>query len=138
MATRTFTAVAENLAIICEFISREAKSAGLDEHEIYAVQLAVDEACSNIIEHAYTDNDLGEIQLDCTPIENGLKIVLNDQGAPFNPDTIPEPVVGVPLEEYGPRGAGLFLMRKMMDEVKFDFKSDVGTVLTMIKRKKKP
>jgi len=136
MVKRVFPSRYESLAEIGEFVTEQAEAAGLDEKGAYAVQLAVDEACSNIIEHAYGEGKVGQIKCTCTLIDGGLKIVLQDNGEPFAPDEVPEPSPGVPLEEYGPRGAGLFLMRKMMDEVKFDFRLGKGTTLTMVKRVK--
>ena len=62
-STAAFQASYKNLAEINLFVTRAAEAAGLTEGAIYAVQRAVDEACSNIIEHAYQGNEGGEI--DC-------------------------------------------------------------------------
>ncbi len=120
---------------ISNFVVAEAEAAGFNEKEIYAVELALDEAVANIVEHAYGAEDVGEIVCTCEVSGGVLRIELEDKGKPFDPAAVPEPKVGAPLEELGPGGAGLFLMRKMMDEVKFDFGPQKGTRLTMIKRK---
>jgi serine/threonine-protein kinase RsbW len=125
----------QSLAKISEFVLRVARSAGLNEREAYAVQLAVDEACANIIDHAYGGEGEGEIACTCEVIEDGLRVVLVDQGEPFEPDHVPTQDYHVPLEELKPRGAGLYLMRQMMDEVDFEFDDKAGNVLTMIKRR---
>jgi len=108
----------------------------LDEKEIYAVQLAVDEAASNIIEHAYGGENRGDIECTCTVSKNEIEVVLKDQGESFVPEEIPDLAIGAPLEDFGPRGAGLVLMNKLMDEVRFEF-LEGGNVLTMVKRKKR-
>jgi serine/threonine-protein kinase RsbW len=133
--SHTFTSNLESLEAICDFVTNQAQSAGLDEAGIYAVQLAVDEAATNIIEHAYQSNNQGMIQCSCEILSDGLKIILHDEGLPFDPDSVPEPVVNVPLEELKPRGLGVFLIRKLMDEVKFDFTQKTGNTLIMIKRR---
>jgi serine/threonine-protein kinase RsbW len=109
---------------------------GFQDFDLYAVELAVDEACSNIIEHSYGGENKGDIELTCDSNERSLVIILRDRGTPFDPSIIPEPNFGLNIDQLKPGGAGLFLMRKMMDEVYFDFSQGSGNVLTMIKNKK--
>jgi serine/threonine-protein kinase RsbW len=135
MPTEIFPSRLDSLEKISEFVAKAARTAGLGEAAVYAVQLAVDEAATNIIEHAYGRDREGDIHCDCEPFENGLKVILTDYGKPFNPEAIPDPETNVPLEDLKPRGLGLFLMRKMMDEIHFDFTEDRGNILTMIKHK---
>ena len=135
MPTRKFPGRYESLAALSDYVSKQAMAAGLDEKEVYAVQLAVDEAATNIIDHAYGGEDRGEIECTCTIRGTELTVTLKDQGDSFIPEEIPDLPVGVPLEKVSPGGAGLFLMKKLMDEVHFEFQED-GNVLTMTKRKK--
>lgn len=135
MPTRKFPSRYESLAALSDYVSKQAMAAGLDEKEVYAVQLAVDEAATNIIDHAYGGEDRGEIECTCTIRGTELKVTLKDQGEPFVPEEVPDLPVGAPLDEISPGGAGLFLMKKLMDEVHFEFQEG-GNVLTMIKRKK--
>lgn len=135
MVTQVFPGEFSSLAPIAQFVEKQAEAAGLKDEAVYAVQLAVDEACSNIIEHGYGGEGLGDISCTCTVLPQGLEIVLIDQGKKFDPDALPEPKVGAPLEELGSRGAGVFLMRKLMDRVDFQFDERAGTKLTLFKRK---
>ena len=130
----TFPGRFESLAEISAFVKRAAREAGLDDQAIYAVELAVDEACSNIIEHAYGAEDAGDIRCDCSVTDSGLKIILRDKGEPFDPDAVPEVDTSLPLDQRQPGGAGVFLMRKVMDEVIFEFKKGEN-VLTLVKNK---
>jgi serine/threonine-protein kinase RsbW len=134
MPKRTFPARHDSLAPLGEFVSKLAIEAGLDDNEAYAAQLAVDEAAANIIEHAYGGEGRGDIECDCRVGEDEIEITLKDHGKAFLPEEIPELPLGVPLEDYGPGGAGLTLMRRLMDEVQFDFREGEN-VLTMVKRK---
>lgn len=137
MRTLSISGRLENLAKIREFVVEAAKSAGFDELDVYAVELAVDEACANIIEHAYGGEGIGDIHCTCLVTEDGLTILLKDHGKPFDPESVPEPNLHAPIEELQPGGAGLFLMRKMMDEVEFRFDPVKGNVLKLVKRKHK-
>jgi serine/threonine-protein kinase RsbW len=134
MQTQKFPGRLEKLADISLFVVQVAEEAGLDESAVYAVQLAVDEAATNIIEHAYQGEDRGEICCSIEVIQDGLKITLQDWGAPFNPQEIPEPTIGAPLENVQSSGLGLFFIRKLMDEVQFDFSAEKGNTVTMVKR----
>ncbi len=136
METVTFPGKFESLEAISLYVTRAARSAGLDDSAVYQVQLAVDEACSNIIDHAYRGSGQGEIELAITDSNQALTITLRDHGQPFDPRLAAEPDLSQPIEKLEPRGVGLYLMRKMMDEVRFEFSPVNGNVLTMVKRKR--
>jgi serine/threonine-protein kinase RsbW len=136
MSSRKFSSRLENLKEIGDFIVDCARSVGFDDSDIYAIQLAVDEAATNIIEHAYRDMELGEIDIRCEAIKDGVKIVLRDHGRAFDPKSLPEPTLNVPIEELKPRGLGVFLIHQMMDKVEYKFNTKNGNSLTMIKHKK--
>jgi serine/threonine-protein kinase RsbW len=137
--TLTFPGRFEGLAAISEFVTRAALNAGLDARAIYAVQLAVDEACSNIIEHAYGGEGRGNIECTCRVDDVGLTIILRDRGRPFDPDLVSEPNKCPELddEDCTGGGLGLYFMRQLMDEVDFTFTPDSGNLLTMVKRRKR-
>lgn len=135
MASKVFTGKFSSLEKISDFIEKQAKISGLDENATYAVRLAVDEACSNIIEHAYGGEGLGKIECTCNVLDDGLEVILRDRGKSFDPDSIQEIKVGVPLDKLGNRGAGIFLINKLMDEVHFEFSKQEGTTLILKKKK---
>ncbi len=136
--TLTFPGRFDSLAAISEFVVRAAEAAGFDAHAIYAVQMAVDEACSNIIEHAYGGEGHGTIECTCRIKDDELTVTLRDHGRPFDPTSVPEPDLHASLEERSGGGLGLYFMRQLMDEVHFEFTPDPGNVLTMVKRKEAP
>lgn len=135
MATERFPGRFESLAGIRKFVSEAAEEAGFDDKEIYAVELAVDEACANIIEHAYGGEGKGEIICICNDLNNGLEIILKDEGERFDPSGVSPPDFSIEIENLKPRGAGLFLIRNMMDDVDFKFSEDSGNELRMVKRR---
>jgi len=133
MPTKRFTCSLRNLEEICDYITHCANEAGLNESEVYAVQLAVDEASTNIMEHGYGRECPNRIDITCEILDDGLKVVIYDDAEPFNPETVPDPEINVSLDDVKPRGLGIFFMRKMMDDVKYESSPEMGNTLTMIK-----
>lgn len=134
MASRTLTldASLEALAEISDFVVDQARVAGLDEHAAWEVQLAVDEAATNVIQHSYAATT-GQLTISTQHIDGEFQITIRDRGKPFNPNDVPEPDLVSPLEERRTGGLGLYLMRKLMDRVEFCF--DEGeNILVMVKR----
>jgi anti-sigma regulatory factor (Ser/Thr protein kinase) len=68
--------------------------------------------------------------------KDAIKIILIDYGIPFDPSAIPMPNLKADLSERKIGGLGIFLMRKLMDEVQYDPRADKSNVLTMTKRKR--
>ena len=132
--TRVFPARYENLAAIDQFVSKAARLAGFDSCTVFQVRLAVDEACSNIIEHAYGGEGRGVIECSHQVQDGALTIVLRDYGRPFDPKTVPQPDLEADLEDRGEGGLGLYFIRQIMDEVTFEFDQVTGNVLTLVKR----
>jgi serine/threonine-protein kinase RsbW len=133
--TLVFPGQFKSLAAISEFVGRAAEAAGLDQRAVYAVQMAVDEACTNIIEHAYGGQGRGDIEITWRVSPDKLTVILHDYGRPFDPTGVPPPDLEASLEDRNGRGLGLHFMRRLMDEVKFEFAPDSGNVLTMVKYK---
>lgn len=131
--TAVFPARCECLVEIVAFVTGVARRAGLSPDAIQAVQLAVDEACMNIIEHAYRGIEGGNIECLCCVDSRGLTITLIDHGIPFDFDKVPQPCLSANLEERSERGLGVYIMCRLMDEVRHTFSPQSGNVLTMVK-----
>lgn len=132
---KTFPGLFKSLAEVSEFVRKAAERGGFSEIEVYEVQLAVDEAFSNIIEHAYGGEGQGDIECICLDTKGEIKIVLHDWGKAFDPGKVPEPDFSLPIEELNSGGAGLILMNKIMDKTEFKFSKDEGNYLVMTKKK---
>jgi serine/threonine-protein kinase RsbW len=108
------------LRSLTELAIKAAKATGFDSMQCNRIELAVDEACTNIIEHAYRDSS-GAIRLDirAEPSRN-IVITLTDTGKPFDPD-ISEPLdPEATVESLRIGGLGLHLIRQAMDDVHFE------------------
>ena len=129
---QSFPARLEQLAAIGEFVSRCAQQADMDERDIFAIQMAVDEAATNIVLHAYGPDQSGPIQVICWQEGNNFFVQLRDYGRPFDPSLVPAPDLESPLEDRREGGLGIFLMRRMMDHVEFA-REGRENVLTMVR-----
>ena len=136
MQSVRFAAKFEFLDEIRDFVGEIARKGGFGDKDVYNIQLATDEAASNIIEHAYADIPDGVLDLSCGMQQNFIKIILIDYGLPFDPSAIPMPDLKADLSERKIGGLGIFLMRKLMDEVHYEPKEDKSNILTMIKYKR--
>lgn len=136
MQSVQFSAKFEYLDEIREFVGNIARAGGFADKDIYNIQLAADEAASNVIEHAYEGVSNGVLELSCGVAGDTITIILVDYGDSFDPSQIPLPDLKADLSERKIGGLGIFLMRKLMDEVHYESRSDKSNVLTMTKRKR--
>ena len=121
-----------------EFITEHcAGNAGVTEEILYDIQLAVDEACTNIIMHGYAGMDPGSIIMELEIDPDKIIISLTDFGNAFEPDSAPIPDVEAPIEERELGGFGLFFIRQSVDDVKYRTSED-GNTMTLTKNLAQP
>lgn len=137
MITMAFPGRFSNLDAIRNFYTHAAEQAGLDKESIAEVELAVDEAASNIIDHAYGGEGKGEIECSYRMIPEGLEIILHDHGKPFDPEVVASPDLTSDVCCREPGGLGLHFMKSLMDSVEFSFHGHGGNLLTMTKLQKR-
>lgn len=133
MLTAKFPARYDHLRAISAFVMDAIKESPFDDRQRYAIDLAVDEACSNVIDHAYSGDDQGEIRILLDLNKSGLRLTIQDDGAPFDPNCVAEPDLTGPLETRCERGLGVYLIREVMDEAAYDFSSPGVNQLTLVK-----
>jgi serine/threonine-protein kinase RsbW len=81
--------------------------------------LAVDEACTNIIKHAYQSYPEGEIVIRVEIDAKKFNILIIDYGNTFDPTIVPKPDLKKYFQEHKVGGLGMYLMRTLMDDVKY-------------------
>ena len=134
MSTKRFPAKFEILDEVREHVGGLARKHGFGERAIYSVQLAADEAASNIIEHAYAGRAIATFLLRCEYSNGRLIMTFLDRGQSFDFSKVRTPDIRADLSERKIGGLGIFLMHKLMDEV--DYKvTGSGNYLTLVKRK---
>jgi serine/threonine-protein kinase RsbW len=135
MRTAKFPAEFQYLDEIRAFVGEIAREGGFSDKEVYSIQLAADEAASNVIEHAYRDIPDGELEIRCGVKGNTLTIVLRDRGRSFDPASVRPPNIQADLAERQLGGLGIYLMRKLMDDVRYEQVDAGRNQLTLIKRR---
>jgi serine/threonine-protein kinase RsbW len=128
-------ATLENVPRAMACVREAAEAAGFDESALYEIELAIDEACANVVRHAYGDGVSGDMEVSCYLEGSDFVVQVRDWGMAFNPDEIPDPDVNAPLEERTLGGLGLFLIKQFMDSVQFSFDPERGNTLTMVKKR---
>jgi len=109
----------ENLTIVREFVSSAVEEVNAPQDIAGDVVLAVDEACTNIIKHAYKFFPDGDITIKLKYSNNTIIIKITDHGSPFSPDAVPTPDLKKYFEEKRVGGLGMYLMKSLMDDVHY-------------------
>jgi serine/threonine-protein kinase RsbW len=125
--------VTENLEVIRNFIRDLSQKAGFGKEEEDEIVLAVDEACTNAIKHAYQYDGRRKITIKTVIFNEGIEIVITDKGQGFDIEKLPKPDLEAYAHKAKKGGLGIHLMRTLMDEVKYDFKPGKKNSVTLVK-----
>lgn len=128
----TIPSQTERLNDVREFVSSSARVHGFSEDDINKITIAVDEACTNIIKHGYNYSPDKNIDVEIVRKGKDFEILISDKGVKFDPQAIPSPDMKDYLSHYRRGGLGVYLMKRIMDKVEFNFHSNKN-VLRMIK-----
>jgi serine/threonine-protein kinase RsbW len=123
----------KNLVLIRDLVGKIALRAGFPQDYVDKIQLAVDEACTNVIRHAYPRNRRGDITVRIGVDSRKLKVEVIDHGKGFDVQAVLAKDVNHRLNELKRGGLGIYLMRMLMDEVRFDVKPGKETRVEMVK-----
>jgi|KBSSwiStaDraftv2_1062776.scaffolds.fasta_scaffold22607_2 serine/threonine-protein kinase RsbW len=124
----------ENLALIREFVSSIGAQAGMNDQEVANIELAVDEACANVIEHAYGHDVTKEVVVRAILDDDTLWIKVEDTGRGFDPDAVGEEDLPHLIEQHKSGGLGMRIMRTVMDEVRYEIVPGQKNELHMMKK----
>lgn len=116
-----------------KFIMGIASEEKIDAEKISQIEMSIDEALANVIEHAYSFDAYQEIQVNLWIYTNQLEIVIKDYGRSFDSESIPLPDIKKHIEERRNGGLGRYLIKTLMDEVIYH-KGLHSNELRMIKR----
>ena len=123
----------DNLEIIRDFVAGIARKVGFGVEDTNKIELALDEACTNVIEHAYQHDESKDIDIAVKIDINKFTIVVADRGRSFNVEEIELPDMESYLAELRVGGLGIYLIKTLMDEVDYQSKSDGENQVTMVK-----
>jgi serine/threonine-protein kinase RsbW len=128
---------AENLAMIRDFVTSVGEQAGLPADDVGKLELAVDEACANVIEHAYGNDVSQELTVRATFDDEEIHIGIVDTGRGFDPARVPSEDLSKLISERKSGGLGLRIIRTLMDEVHYEIEPGKKNELRMVKHLRK-
>jgi serine/threonine-protein kinase RsbW len=109
----------ERLIAVREFVSSAARSFGFGDEDVSKIALAVDEACTNIIKHAYKFDPGKNITITVRSRNGAFEVVIQDFGREFDPQKVPTPDMKEYLSHFRRGGLGVYLMKSLMDKVEY-------------------
>jgi serine/threonine-protein kinase RsbW len=130
--------VTENLQLIRDFVIKIADNAGFNNENQEKIALAVDEACTNVIKHAYKFNSRRLIDIFVQTDAKKIKITITDKGSGFDIRKIKDPDLKKFAKESRHGGLGIYLIKTLMDDVHFEFNQGVKNQVQLTKYKDEP
>ena len=124
----------ENLARFLEFVDDACQRLNADEAAAYAVRLAVEEVCVNLIDYGYAGAPPGPIRIEVKREGDLLSVAITDRGAPFHPDQAPAPDLSSDVDQRPIGGLGWHLVKNMVDQLAYRTDAACGNRLTFTKR----
>jgi serine/threonine-protein kinase RsbW len=124
----------QNLAMIRDFVSNVGTQAGLAEDDVAKLELAVDEACTNVIEHAHGGDLTKDVVVRAEFDEKTLRIEVVDTGRGFDPALLPDEPLPEMVAHRRSGGLGLRMMKTLMDEVSYEIVPGDRNRLRLVKR----
>ena len=109
----------EHLNEVRKFVAQHALGAGLMERAVEECQLAVDEACTNIIKHAYEGQSDCQVEIRVTVERGRLTVRILDNGKAFDQSTYKKPNLKAFMRQGKRGGFGVSIMRRLMDQVEY-------------------
>ncbi len=124
----------EYLSEVRNFVANHAAECGFSEQEIADIRLAVDEAYTNIIKHAYNNDRQKAVDIELGCDQSELWVALLDTGNAFDPNNYKKPDIREKIKRKKRRRLGVYLIRQLMDDVEYQTDESTNTI-RMTKRK---
>lgn len=126
-------AVAEQLPELLAFVEAACAAADLPPDIAFAVRLATEEACTNVITHGYAGMAPGPVSIDIASTAERVVVTIADRARRFDVGDVPAPRLEGDASDRKLGGLGCHLIRQMMDEVHHQYDAAAGNVLTLVK-----
>lgn len=121
------------LSIVNKVTEEVADHLGMNEDDKNSVATAVIEAATNAIQHGNKGDQTKTVTIRFIVSPKSLEVVVKDEGAGFDPASIPSPLT--PENFLRERGRGIFIIRSFMDDVRFENKGRKGMTVRLIKHR---
>ncbi len=132
---KKFPASIDAIEQVAMLLEERMEQADVPMMEAARIQLAVEEAVTNVVNHGYKGRECGEVSVRVENHGRDIRITIRDQGHPFDPTSIPPADVTADLEHRRIGGLGVHLIRSVMDSVSY---SRIGDENRLILEKKIP
>ena len=119
--SRSFFLNIDSFDDVIAYIAKECAAAGCDEDTIGHITIASSEILANIDSYAYENG--GKVEILTRGRDRRMTIVFKDNGPPFNPLQVAEPDVSGPLSQRRRGGLGIFIVRKLMRDVRYAYEN---------------
>lgn len=123
----------DNLPDFMAFIEDACRRAGADEDTAYALRLAVEEVCINLMRHGYRDQP-GPIRVSFHRNEDSYTVRIHDRARPFDPSQAPAPDLTSDADARPIGGLGWHLVKRTIDRLDYESDPERGNLLTLMKR----
>ena len=132
LESRIFAADVKELDNLFEYSSRLLKILGFSNRNITMINTALEEVFVNVAKYAY--DGTGTVEVSLSNNKSKVIFVFKDSGKPFNPLDREDPNINASSDEREIGGLGIFMVKKIMDEVHYEYKNKQN-VLTLIKKR---
>jgi anti-sigma regulatory factor (Ser/Thr protein kinase) len=116
----TKQATKDNLALFLSLVDVLAERHALHQRSQVDLRLLAEEACTNVVLHAFGDDEPGEMTLSVGCDDDVAEIVIEDDGQPFDPSGTPGPSLSADWQERPVGGLGWHLIRNLSDDVRYE------------------
>ncbi|MEM1269418.1 MAG: ATP-binding protein [Bacteroidota bacterium] len=117
-----------NLGAVRNFVRQHAEASGFPAAAVQQMMLAVDEACSNVIRHAYSGDEQGRVEVEISIGPETFRVIIRDHGQAFKPSAYEPPNLYHSVKRRKGGGFGVHIMRRLMDEVEYATRGGVNEV----------
>ena len=123
MKELNIAATVENIEVVTDFVNEQLEALDCPMKAQMQIDIAIDELFGNIAHYAYNP-DVGDAIVRVEVIEDPLAVVITfiDKGVPYDPLAKEDPDITLSAEERGIGGLGIFMVKKTMDEITYEYK----------------
>lgn len=123
----------EELIAVRDFVSRAAQDFGFSDEDVSKIALAVDEACTNVIKHAYRYDATKNLKVSIRGAKKSFEVTIHDNGRIFDPNGVKRPDMKEYLSHFRKGGLGVYLMKSLMDKVEYNIQPGSPNQVRLIK-----
>ena len=136
LGTLRTCATLNNLHLLTDFVHSIGRHLELDDRTLFHLDLAVEEAAANVVQHAYPEDRPGQMELCAELDQDTVRLTLSDWGEPFDPRRAKPFDIHAPIETRVRGGMGLHFIYSLMDRVTRRVSPTPGApnTLTLVKR----